>query len=157
VHIFQLNPDSKYAQISTLGGHSDEVQCVVAQSYEGFYPMLATGSLDLTIRIWNLHTMTSDRMIEGHSGEVCIVLCCAVLCYAMLCCAMLCYAMLYYAVLCYNILYYAILCYAMLCYAVLCYTMLYYAMLCCAMLLLFAIAILILLLYITIITRHYIK
>jgi WD40 repeat protein len=64
-----------YALLRTLVGHSDEVQCVTLFHPEGMYPILVSGSYDMTVRVWSLVNYSQVRTLEGHTSEI-TALCC---------------------------------------------------------------------------------
>jgi len=62
-----------YKQIYTLKGHTDEVRTVYAYHAEGIPPVLVSGSLDCTVKVWNLETMKLNKTMEGHTSDVTVV------------------------------------------------------------------------------------
>ena len=59
-----------YNLIYSLEGHSDEVRSVYAYKVEGQYPIMVSGSLDFTVKVWNLSTLKLTKTIEGHTADV---------------------------------------------------------------------------------------
>ena len=53
--------------MATLRGHAAEVSDM-AVNYEN--TLLATGSNDKTVRVWNLQTKTPLTVLHGHSGNI---------------------------------------------------------------------------------------
>jgi F-box and WD-40 domain protein MET30 len=51
--------------LSILRGHTDGVMCLKASG-----TMLATGSYDSTIRLWNLETLQTEKILTGHTRGV---------------------------------------------------------------------------------------
>eukprot|EP01032_Pedospumella_encystans_P017121 gene17121-19520_t len=59
-----------FKQLYTLRGHADEVRSVYAFDAEGIPPVLVSGSLDCTVKVWNLETMKLHKTLEGHTSDV---------------------------------------------------------------------------------------
>ena len=55
VRLWSLKPP--FHLLNTLSGHTDEVRALDAYDAEGINPILVTGSLDSTLRVWDLQTM----------------------------------------------------------------------------------------------------
>lgn len=51
--------------LKQLIGHTDSVECLDFESSRG---LLATGSADSTVRIWDLSTYSDMGVLRGHSG-----------------------------------------------------------------------------------------
>ncbi|KAI8911640.1 WD40-repeat-containing domain protein, partial [Gorgonomyces haynaldii] len=51
----------------TLFGHEDSVECL---DFEHMYGLLATGSADKTVRVWDLGTNQCKAILTGHTGWV---------------------------------------------------------------------------------------
>eukprot|EP01032_Pedospumella_encystans_P018261 gene18261-20794_t len=56
--------------LCTLKGHTDEVRSVYVYDAEGIPPVLVSGSLDCTVKVWNLETMKLHKTLEGHTSDV---------------------------------------------------------------------------------------
>jgi hypothetical protein len=70
-HSEQEKEESLYTQKTLrLKGHSDEVSSV-AFSWDG--KRVVSGSVDKTVRIWNLETEVEEKRLKGHSNPVCSV------------------------------------------------------------------------------------
>lgn len=59
-----------FDSLFVLSGHSDEIQSLTVFEPEGVYPVLASGSWDMTIRLWNLESKKHVKTLEGHSAEI---------------------------------------------------------------------------------------
>ena len=68
--IYVWSLEGSFNLLYTLRGHADEIQSLDVYNVEGLYPVLASGSWDQTIRVWNLNTMKFVRLIEGHRAEI---------------------------------------------------------------------------------------
>lgn len=58
------------SKLTTLPGHSDAVNCVCVNLDHPKFPLLATGSNDNLIKLWNLDTYECVNTLVGHSGWV---------------------------------------------------------------------------------------
>jgi WD40 repeat protein len=59
-----------YSLLYKLQGHTDEVRSVFAYDAEGLHPVLVSGSLDCTVKVWNLDSMKLLKTVEGHTADV---------------------------------------------------------------------------------------
>ena len=60
-------PDEWNACIQTLEGHSSGVNSMVFSPDES---RVASGSLDNTVRVWDVQTGQCEHTLEGHLGEI---------------------------------------------------------------------------------------
>lgn len=70
---FNENEKEKFGDVLCLNGHSQAVTCIVHPHSE--YPRydvrhMLTGSLDQSIRLWDLTTQTESYVFNLHSGSI---------------------------------------------------------------------------------------
>lgn len=66
--LWMLEPP--YTIVDSLKGHLDEISSLHSFYAEGHGQILATGSCDRTVRVWSLNSMTSLRVLEGHTMDI---------------------------------------------------------------------------------------
>jgi WD40 repeat protein len=71
IHVWSLHPP--YALLKTVKAHVDEVRSVFVYDSEGMPAVLVSGSLDCTVKVWNLGRMKVTKTMEGHTAEITVV------------------------------------------------------------------------------------
>ena len=59
-----------YRLLHTFSGHTDEVVALSTMDAEGLFPVLVSGSLDTTMRVWDVRRLQYKSTIEGHTDDV---------------------------------------------------------------------------------------
>ncbi|XP_016182964.1 zinc finger CCCH domain-containing protein 48 [Arachis ipaensis] len=64
-------PESPFELVATLSGHTKPVVCLAI----GCYKMLYSGSMDHSIKVWDLNTLQCTMTLNGHTDVVTSLLC----------------------------------------------------------------------------------
>ncbi|XP_004510869.1 zinc finger CCCH domain-containing protein 17-like [Cicer arietinum] len=64
-------PSSSFEMVASLHGHTKSVVCLTI----GCRKMLYSGSMDQTIKVWNLDTFECTMTLHGHTGAVTSLIC----------------------------------------------------------------------------------
>ncbi|RYR24631.1 zinc finger CCCH domain-containing protein 17-like [Arachis hypogaea] len=64
-------PESPFELVATLSGHTKPVVCLAI----GCYKMLYSGSMDHSIKVWDLDTLQCTMTLNGHTDVVTSLIC----------------------------------------------------------------------------------